>query len=256
MDFRTETFVSEYLDSSDSLESPESNVQRKPSPKSVLVSPSPTTIHNPPENETQRRTRILSEYQEIGKKMSTQHSKTTQLLFSEQPDLWHQYHDTRDFSFQGYDDQNEIPVNKVIRYLKSRENRKLRILDLGCGRNLIAQYFADNQKFNVTGYDHVSCNGSVACDISELKEMDESVNVCVFSQSLMGSNWESYLEEAKRVLCYNGELIICDSIERYEIIKQVLITLDFKIQQDSYEHQSAMQIDEIPRWFFMTAINN
>ena len=32
-------------------------------------------------------------------------------------------------------------------------------------------------------------------------------------------NWKDYLQEASRVLMYNGEMIISESIERYEKIK-------------------------------------
>ena len=44
--------------------------------------------------------------------------------------------------------------------------------------------------------------------------------MCIFSQSLMGSNWKEYLQEAKRVLTYNGEMIISESSERYDKIKR------------------------------------
>ena len=33
----------------------------------------------------------------------------------------------------------------------------------------------------------------------------------------MGFNWKEYLNEGNRVLEYNGEMIISESIERYEL---------------------------------------
>ena len=52
-------------------------------------------------------------------------------------------------------------------------------------------FICDN-KFNITCYDHISYNESIARDISKLLEEDETVNMCIFSQSLMGSNWKDY----------------------------------------------------------------
>ena len=60
-----------------------------------------------------------------------------------------QYHKARDFSFMGYE-QTEVPVNKIISYLETKKNHRLKILDLGCGRNLIKQHFKDNKKFTIT----------------------------------------------------------------------------------------------------------
>ena len=135
--------------------------------------------------------------------MTIQKSKTTKKMFDENPELWYQYHDKRDFSFRGYDKQEEIPINKIIAYLEMKSNKKLKILDLGCGRNLIKKYFENNKNLEIIGYDHVSYNESIACDISKLPDNNETINICVFSQSLMGSNWKDYILEAFRVLIYN-----------------------------------------------------
>ena len=190
--------------------------------------------------------RKISDYQELTKKMSTQKSSNTSKMFKETPDLWHQYHDNRDFSFKGYDKQDEIPVNKIIAYLETKANHKLTILDLGCGRNLIAQHFKNNKKFMMTGYDHVSHNGSKQSDINNLPEEDDSIKICIYSQSLMGSNWKEYIEEGHRVLEYNGEIIISESVERYDTIKEYIGTLQMKIIKDDY--------DKTKRWFYIHAI--
>jgi hypothetical protein len=178
-------------------------IQDKPTKKSTTIKPISETLITK-ETEKQKHARELSEYQEISKKMTIQKSETTQMMFKDDPDLWHKYHDKRDFSFKGYDKQNEIPVNKIISYLEAKKNYKLSILDLGCGRNLIKEHFKDNKKFNITGYDHVSFNGSKEADISNLPEEDDSVKMCIYSQSLMGCNWKNYLNEGKRVLECNG----------------------------------------------------
>ena len=213
----------------------------KPSKKSTIIKPKIESIHN-----DTIKSRQLSEYQELSQKMSSQKSSTTNEMFRNNNDLWHEYHNAKDFSFQGYDNQDVIPINKIIKYLESRSKHKLKILDLGCGRNLIKQHFKDNDKFTITGYDYVSYNGSVECDISELPDEDESVKICVFSQSLMGSNWKKYLLEGLRVLEYNGEMIISESKERYDIIKKYLDELNMTIIKDDYMDTN--------RWFVIHAI--
>ena len=198
------------------------------------------------ESDEEKRKRTNSEYQELTKKMVIQKSETTFNMFKKEPKLWNQYHDARDFSFKGYD-QLEVPVNKIIKYLETKKNHRLKILDLGCGRNFIKEYFKDNKKFTITGYDYISCNGSKIADISNLEdEEDETIDVCIYSQSLMGNNWKGYLDESKRILRYNGEMIISESSERYEIIKNYLIELDMKIINEEY--------DKNKRWFYINVI--
>jgi len=156
-------FVKEYLN--------------KPSKKSVNIKPkTKSTI------KTGRKRPKDSNYQKIGRQMSSQKSETTNKMFQENKDLWHQYHNDRDFSFEGYDKQEEIPINKIINYLEKKRKRKLKILDLGCGRNKIYHHFKDNKKFIIKGYDHISCNDSIERDISNLEEDDESINICIYSQ--------------------------------------------------------------------------
>ena len=203
--------------------------------------------------ETEQRSITLkqrqqSEYQEISKKMATQSSRTTQKMIQEDEQIWHKYHANRDVSFEGYDDQSEIPLNKITAYLETKSSRRLKILDLGCGRNKIQEKFASNDKLSITGYDYVSHNGSQVADIRELPEEEESVDVCVFSQSLMGSNWKEYIKEAKRVLRYNGEIIISESVNRFDTIKEYI--------EEEELHIKYVENNENNRWFYMYVIND
>ena len=190
----------------------------------------------------------ISEYQKLTRKMSIQKSDATYEMFKNDNKLWHEYHDNRDFSFKGYDKQEEIPINKIINFLEKKSHKKLKILDLGCGRNLIKQYFKNNTNLNIIGYDYVSYNSSIECDISKLPDKNETVDICIFSQSLMGSNWKAYINEAIRVLRYNGEIIISESTERYDIIKTFINELGYLIIVDNH--------DKTNRWFYLHVINN
>ncbi len=130
--------------------------------------------------------------------------------------------------------------------METKKNHTLKILDLGCGRNLIYEHFFENNKFDITGYDYVSCNDSKVADISDLPDKDESIKICIYSQSLMGSNWKEYLDEGRRVLEYNGEMIISESVERYEIIKSYLQKINMHIKKEDYNEKN--------RWFYIHAI--
>jgi hypothetical protein len=62
----------------------------------------------------------------------------------------------------------------------------------------------------------------------------------------MGFNWKEYIIEGLRVLEYNGEMIISESIERYDIIKNYINELNMKIINDNYNNTN--------RWFIIHAI--
>jgi hypothetical protein len=63
----------------------------------------------------------------------------------------------------------------------------------------------------------------------------------------LGSNWKEYLTEGKRVIRYNGEMIISESVERYNIVKEYLETeLEMNIINADY--------NESQRWFYINAI--
>ena len=187
--------------------------------------------------------------------MSKQNSQTTKQMFQTDIEIWHKYHDTRDICFKGYSDQNDIPVNKIITYLQTKSKHILNILDLGCGRNLIKTFFESNMNFNIKGYDHVSFNNSFEVDICQLPDNDYTIDICIFSQSLIGTNYEYYIDEAYRVLRYNGELIISDSIERYDTIKSYLINmLEMYIINDDVNETNDDDDDETKLWFVIHAI--
>ena len=67
-----------------------------------------------------------------------------------------------------------------------------------------------------------------------------------FNQSLIGYNWKQYINEAFRVLRYNGEIIIVESVNRYDEIKNYI--KDYKIKYEDY--------DITNRWFYLYIIND
>lgn len=66
------------------------------------------------------------------------------------------------------------------------------------------------------GIDHVAAReGVIACDMAATSLDDESLDVAVFSLSLMGTNWCDYLKEAHRTLKPYGYLVIAEPAGRW-----------------------------------------
>jgi hypothetical protein len=227
-----------------------------PNPTASLECSAPET--NPISNPSNPKRVITdSPYKLTGRAWSTQKSTTTHEKLQSNPAEWHAYHAARDISFQGYD-QSQIPRNRIIaRLANRRKDKKIRILDLGCGRNNIAQHFASNKhhKFTIQGYDHVAEEGSGARigNIANLaaQEEDESVDICIYSQSLMGSDWREYLTEGYRMLRYGGEFIISEHIKMLDDVRAELVRLGCKVEMENAD--SVDGDDKVAKWFVLVA---
>jgi len=236
-----------------------------PNPATSLECSAPDPTPNP---SNPKRVITDSQYKLTGRAWSTQKSCTTHEKLQSNPAEWHAYHAARDISFQGYTDQSQIPRNRVIANLAKKRKHRLRILDLGCGRNNIAQHFAENDKdhkFTIQGYDHVVEEGSGArvgniADLSA-QEHDESADICLWSQSLMGSDWSEYLTEGYRMLRYNGEFIISEHIRMLDKVRAELERLGCKVESvnaDAGDVAGAAAEEEdsdekIAKWFVLVA---
>ena len=92
--------------------------------------------------------------------------------------------------------------------------KEMIVADLGCGEDLLRKEIPKNK---VLSFDHVAINKNVtACDISHLPLENESVDITVFSLSLMGANYKEYLQEAYRVLKAMGVILIAEPISKWE----------------------------------------
>jgi superfamily II DNA or RNA helicase len=229
-------------------------IESHPSKKQIVMKthkytlPSQSSIDNP------KKLIVDSDYKLISRAWSIQNSKTTHQKLLEDPIEWYNYHDARDISFQGYMDQSQIPRNRVISYLeKKRKHRIPKILDLGCGRNNIEHHFTHinpNPKFTIIGYDHVAEQGvnSSVGNISDLSEQepDETADICIYSQSLMGSDKIDYLDEGYRILRYNGEFVIADHIHIFDKVKEKLVELGCNIIKEEHDSNES-------KWFLLIA---
>ncbi|KAI9255319.1 methyltransferase-domain-containing protein [Sporodiniella umbellata] len=130
-------------------------------------------------------------------------------LFQDKPELFDEYHEGFRHQVESWP---ENPVNIMIDQL-ARLPKKTVIADLGCGDAMIAQTLTEH---GVLSFDLVAKNAWVtACDISRLPLEAGSVDVAVFSLSLMGTNYIDFLKEAHRVLKPGGELKIAEVVSRF-----------------------------------------
>jgi len=251
IDSQKDSVASEDLSEVSESEDPESS----PSPKKKIVMKTHKyTPSSQSESIAPKKAVVDSDYKLISRAWSIQNSKTTHQKLLEDPTEWYNYHDARDISFQGYKDQSQIPRNRVISYLeKKRKHRIPKILDLGCGRNNIEHHFTHinpNPKFNIIGYDHVAEQGvnSLVGNISDLsqQEPDETADICIYSQSLMGSDKIDYLDEGYRILRYNGEFVISDHIDIFDDVKEKLVGLGCNIIREEHDSNES-------KWFLLIA---
>jgi superfamily II DNA or RNA helicase len=252
------------MSQSPSPPSPQSKPKPKVSKKSHLI-PNPTTSLECSASDSNptslKRVITDSPYKLTGRAWATQKSCTTHEKLQSNPAEWHAYHAARDISFQGYVDQSQIPRNRIIDHLGNKRKHRLRILDLGCGRNNIARHYADEKKFTIQGYDHVVEKGSDALvgNIADLaaQEEDESVDICIYSQSLMGSDWRDYLTEGHRMLRYNGEFIISEHVKMLDDVRSELDRLGCKVESvnaDTMVNDDCdCNEDNVPKWFVLVA---
>ena len=135
-------------------------------------------------------------------------SSTTHDRFKIEPEEWHLYHT---LYRQARSTWSEVPFQKMAEWINKRQDYI--VADFGCGEALLSKA-VKNKVFN---FDHVAIDDTVtACDMASTGLDDESIDVVVFSLSLMGSNWQDYLKEAHRVLKPDKFLKIAETASRWE----------------------------------------
>jgi superfamily II DNA or RNA helicase len=136
------------------------------------------------------------------------------------PEEWEQYHT---LYRKARDNWAIVPFQEFIRWCRSREGYV--IADFGCGEALVAKAVSD--RHTVHSFDHVAIDESVIeGDMARTNLDSESVDVALFSLSLMGSNFSDYLREAYRVLKIDGQLHIWEAQSRFDDVKRFAKSLE------------------------------
>ncbi|XP_050544094.1 uncharacterized protein LOC126907094 isoform X1 [Daktulosphaira vitifoliae] len=145
--------------------------------------------------------------------------------FKKEPDAFKAYHN-------GYMQQVKLwpvkPLDIIIKKLapmlkKSSEENPIIVVDFGCGNAKLAQTFSKNK---IHSFDLVAVNNYVtAGDMAHTNLTNASVDVAVFCLSLMGTNLQSFIKEANRVLKIGGIMKIAEVESRFDNINTFVLQL-------------------------------
>ena len=184
--------------------------------KSMKLQQNTKQPKKPEETNEQKRIRVHSELSQLHQRYKTLNSLNLSKEFNENPDLWHTYHNISEENEKSFP-QEEIPRNRIISELnKIKTKRRKIVVDMGCGKGHISQHYADDSRFQFYNYDHISSNESIIpCDISILPLEDDSVEICILSLVMWGSNCKDYIKEAHRVLESGGKMYIIEPTKRW-----------------------------------------
>ena len=164
----------------------------------------------------EKRQRTKSELSVLHQRFKTMNSQNLNKEFKENPESWTTYHAKSEENEKSFP-EDEIPRNRVIRELnETKTKRQKLVVDMGCGRAQIAQHYQNDTRFKFINYDHISSNDTViSCDISHTPLEDNSVEICILSLSMWGSNCHDYILEAARILESRGVLYIIEPTKRW-----------------------------------------
>ena len=203
------------------------------------------------ESQEQKRERVKSEISVLHQRYKTMNSKNLHQEFNNNPDIWHKYHETSEENEKSFPEDN-IPRNRIIQELnKIKTKRTKQVVDMGCGKAQIAEYFQNDNRFKFINYDHISSNDTIiSCDISNIPLEDDSQEICILSLAMWGSNCREYIQEANRILESGGKVYIIEPTKRWSeqddqgniiaekegsIMKTLLEENGFKIVEQSIE---------------------
>ncbi len=156
-----------------------------------------------------RRTTIVrhGDFSAITRRWSVSSSQTTHQRLQLDPSEWYLYHTLYREARAAW---AELPVDRIADRIRVRPDWV--VGDFGCGECLLQDMIPNK----VVGMDHVAAKaGAIACDMAATSLDDESLDVAVFSLSLMGTNWRDYLKEARRTLKPYGYLVIAEPVGRW-----------------------------------------
>jgi SAM-dependent methyltransferase len=160
-----------------------------------------------PEFEMEIARRRFGDFSMMNSRFNCAYSQTTHERLKQNPEEWYLYHTLYREARQTW---TEIPYEKIAKSLEKRPDWV--VGDFGCGEAKLAECLPNK----VYSFDHIAINENViSCDITQIPLEDETLDVAVFSLSLMGINYPDYLKEAYRVLKFGGLLKIAEPINRW-----------------------------------------
>jgi len=160
--------------------------------------------------DVKRRRRRYGDFSGMNRIWNQTRSEGTHARLQANPEEWAQYHT---LYREARKDWAVVPYEEMIRWCQQRTGYV--IGDFGCGEAKLAEAVSD--RHTVHSFDHVAVNEKVtASDMSHILLDDETLDVAIFSLSLMGANFSDYLREAHRTLKLDGQLHIIEATERFK----------------------------------------
>lgn len=216
----------------------------------VEVITRPKIIIPLPDNpvEVQQRQRRYGDFSTMNHHWNQSRSETTHQRLKKNPEEWMQYHT---LYREARKDWAVIPYEEMIRWCQQRSGYT--IGDFGCGKAKLAEAVCDRHA--VYSFDHIAINENViACDMAHVPLDDETLDVAIFSLSLMGSNFTDYLQEAHRTLKLDGTLHIIEATSRFSDIykfRNDLEALGFEVMEPKqmwkFTHIRAIKSESKPQ---------
>jgi hypothetical protein len=156
-----------------------------------------------------RRRRRYGDFSAMNRTWNQSRSEFTHERLQADPEAWAHYHT---LYREARKDWAVVPYEEMIRWCQKRSGYV--IGDFGCGEAKLAEAVSD--RHTVHSFDHVAVNENVvACDMAHVPLDDETLDVALFSLSLMGANFTDYLREAYRTLKLDGQLHIIEATARF-----------------------------------------
>ncbi len=159
--------------------------------------------------DVKRRRRRYGDFSAMNRVWNQTRSERTHARLQANPEEWAQYHT---LYREARKDWAVVPYEEMIRWCQQRIGYV--IGDFGCGEAKLAEAVSD--RHIVHSFDHIAVNENVvACDMAHVPLDDETLDVAIFSLSLMGANFSDYLREAHRTLKLDGQLHIIEATSRF-----------------------------------------
>ncbi|WP_197446794.1 zinc-ribbon domain-containing protein [Tautonia plasticadhaerens] len=173
------------------------------------ITRTPIRVPLPPTDETGVRRRRHGDFTKMNQVWGRMASDALHRRLQADPGEWAHYHA---MYRAAREDWAIVPAEELIRWCRRRSGYV--IGDFGCGEAMLANALSDLHV--VHSFDHVAIDDSVvACDMAHVPLEDESLDLAVFSLSLMGADPTGYLREAHRTLKLDGELHVVEPTSRF-----------------------------------------
>ncbi|WP_161602188.1 zinc-ribbon domain-containing protein [Tautonia marina] len=212
------------------------------------VARTPIRVPDVPGGEADARRRRHGDFTKMNQVWGRMASASLHRRLQADPGEWAHYHA---LFRSARADWAVVPSEELIRWCRRRSGYV--IGDFGCGEATLAKDLADLHV--VHSFDHVAIDDSVvACDMARVPLEDESLDLAVFSLSLMGADVTAYLREAHRTLKLDGELHIVEPTSRFtdrDRFARDLARLGFDVVRVEdwwkFTHIRALKTDRTPQ---------